>query len=53
MASEIEALQQNCTWVLVDLPLKITPIGNKWVFKIKCLTNSSIERYKAHLVAKG
>jgi hypothetical protein len=28
-------------------------IDSKWVFKIKHKPNSSIDRYKAHLVAKG
>ena len=53
MAAEIEALELNQTWVVVDLLPNVTPIGNKWVFKIKRHANGSIERYKAHLVAKG
>ncbi|CAL2258509.1 unnamed protein product [Prunus armeniaca] len=52
MNSEITALEEN-TWSLVPLPAGHRPIGCKWVFKIKYNSDNSIERYKAHLVAKG
>ncbi|GJU23895.1 retrovirus-related pol polyprotein from transposon RE1 [Tanacetum coccineum] len=35
MNEEIQALEQNKTWILTLLPLGKTPIGNKWVYKIK------------------
>jgi hypothetical protein len=35
MQSEIDALEQNQTWALVDLPPHKKPIGCKWVYKIK------------------
>jgi len=28
-------------------------VGCKWIFRVKCNSNGSISRYKAHLVAKG
>ncbi|KAI9195677.1 hypothetical protein LWI28_017144 [Acer negundo] len=47
------ALQANNTWSLVPLPAGKTPIGCRWVFKIKHRSDGSVERYKARLVAKG
>ncbi|GJR88128.1 retrovirus-related pol polyprotein from transposon TNT 1-94 [Tanacetum coccineum] len=53
MKLEIQALEKNHTWILVPLPPGKTPIGNKWVYKIKHKADGAIERYKARLVAKG
>ena len=38
---------------MVDLPSGRRSIENKWVLKIKCKADGSIERYKTWLVAKG
>jgi len=51
--NEIQALQENKTWYLTDLPLGKIPIGCKWVYMIKYKVDRSIERYKAQLVVKG
>ena len=53
MDKEIEALEVTNTWSLVPLPLGESPIGCKWVYRVKYLPDGSIERYKARLVAKG
>ena len=43
----------NKTWVLVDLPCNVKPIGYPWVYKIKHCPDGYVERHKARLVAKG
>jgi len=53
MEEEFSALQINQTWTLTSLPAGQKPIGCKWVYKIKYNLDGSIDRYKAHLVAKG
>lgn len=53
MKAKLEALKQNSTWVITNLPQGKEPIGCKWVYKIKHKVDGSIERYKARLVAKG
>ncbi|KAL0460027.1 UNVERIFIED_CONTAM: Retrovirus-related Pol polyprotein from transposon RE1 [Sesamum latifolium] len=53
MQQEIQALEKNQTWDIVDLPTGKKAIGCKWVYKVKLNPDGSIERYKARLVAKG
>ncbi|GJZ29225.1 retrovirus-related pol polyprotein from transposon TNT 1-94 [Tanacetum coccineum] len=51
--SEIDSIMHNNTWKLVDLPSGRKPISHKWIFKKKLRPDGTIEKYKAHLVAKG
>ncbi|KAJ4767348.1 polyprotein [Rhynchospora pubera] len=53
MRSELKALDQNKTWVLVPAPTNHNVVGCKWIFKTKRKADGSIERYKARLVAQG
>ena len=53
MDKEIEALKVNNTWTLTQLLAGKSPIGCKWVYRIKYLPNGTIDKYKARLVAKG
>jgi histone deacetylase 1/2 len=52
MEQEFEALLHNNTWCLVPTVPCANIIDSKWVFKVKRHSNGTIERYKAHLVAK-
>ena len=53
MVEEMEALDKNEAWDLVELPDGRKPIGSKWVFKKKLNAVGKVEKYKARLVAKG
>ncbi|XP_070008355.1 uncharacterized mitochondrial protein AtMg00820-like [Nicotiana sylvestris] len=53
MKFEIEALEQNNTWSVVDLPVGKIPIECKWVCKIKYNADYTIERFNARLASKG
>ena len=53
MEEKMNSMKSNQVWDLVDLLLGRKTIGNKWVLKIKCKENGTIDRYKARLVAKG
>ena len=53
MVEEMKALQKNCTWEMVELPMGKKTIGCKWVFSMKYKSDGTIDRYKARLVAKG
>lgn len=51
---EIQSLDKNHTWDLVDRPEKQKVIGCKWVFKRKLgIPGVEQPRFKARLVAKG
>ena len=53
MAREIEALDLNNTWTIVDLPPRRKAINCKWVYKVKYNADGSIKRNKDRLVIRG
>jgi hypothetical protein len=53
MREEIEAVERNNTWELVDLPQGHRSIGLKWVYKLKKNEAAKVIKYKARLVARG
>jgi hypothetical protein len=53
MDEEIDSIERNNTWDLVDLPEGKNSIGFKWVYKTKMNAEGEVEKYKARLVAQG
>ena len=53
MEAELASIEKNGTWELVPCPPSWQVIGVKWVFKTKYLTDGSLDKHKACLVAKG
>lgn len=52
MEAEIESIEKNNTWELVELPEGAKVIGVKWIFKTKLNEKGEIDKFKARLVAK-
>jgi len=46
-------LRKNNIGEVMELPKWQKTIGVKWVYKTKLKKNDEIDKYKAHLVAKG
>ena len=53
MDTEIQAIEKNNTWELVELPKGMKKIGVKWVFKTKLNEKGEVDKHKARLVVKG
>lgn len=53
MNEEFQALKTTNTWSLVPHHPSYNVIGCKWVYRVKYNADGSLDRYKAHLVAKG
>ncbi|KAM1111108.1 hypothetical protein ACFX13_010490 [Malus domestica] len=53
MNAELEMIEKNNTWELVERPVDKPVIGVKWVFKTKLNLDGTVQKHKARLVAKG
>src|SRR6267142_119755 len=53
MDCKIDTLEKARTWTTVPCPSSKNIVGSKWVFRIKRNSDSTIEKYKARLVACG
>ena len=53
MDKEIHAIENNETWELTTLPNEEKLISIKCVYQTKYKPNGEVDRFKAHLVAKG
>lgn len=49
----MDSMFENQVWDLVNLPEGYTPIGCKWIFKLKTDKDGNVFIYKARLVVKG
>ena len=52
MKEEINAIEKNSTWDLVNMSYK-RAIDVKWVYKLKLRPNGEIAQYKARPIARG
>jgi len=52
MQTKYNALLQNKTWILTDLPPSVIVVGCKWIYKNKLDANGTLQFHKARLVAK-
>jgi hypothetical protein len=52
MVEEMDALDKNEAWDIVELPAVIKYVGSKWLFKKKFNAQGKVEKYKSPLVAK-
>lgn len=53
MLEQINDLDDNQTWDLIDLAKWRKVVGYKWVFTVEVNANGSVAELKALLVAKG
>ncbi|KAH0711345.1 hypothetical protein KY289_007304 [Solanum tuberosum] len=53
MVEEMKSIEKNGTWEMIELPNGKNAIGLKWVFKTKVAADGSLQKHKAHLMAKG
>ncbi|KAH9317347.1 hypothetical protein KI387_019116, partial [Taxus chinensis] len=52
MDDEINTIEKNQMWALVDLPKGKDMIGVKWVYKKKYNVDGTVQKHKARLVAR-
>ncbi|XP_042962629.1 uncharacterized mitochondrial protein AtMg00820-like [Carya illinoinensis] len=53
ISHELTALMQHGKWELVPPSPHYNSLGCKWVFRVKCKSDGSVDRFKARLMAKG
>jgi hypothetical protein len=53
MHDELESIERNQVWTLVEPTREVNVIGTKWVFKNKHGEDGEVVRNKAHLFSQG
>ena len=53
MDEEIECIEKNQTWELVDVPTDKDVITVKWIYKTKQDADGNVQKHKKRMVARG
>ena len=53
MDEEIECIEKNQRWELVDVPKDKDVISVKWIYKIKKHADGNVQKHKARMVERG
>ena len=53
MVEEMDSLDKNEAWDIVELPAGRKYVGSKWLFKNNFNAQGKMKKYKAQFVAKG
>ena len=53
MDEEIECIEKNQTWYLVDIPKEKYLISVKWIYKTKKDADGNVKKHKSRMVARG
>ncbi|RVW71220.1 Retrovirus-related Pol polyprotein from transposon TNT 1-94 [Vitis vinifera] len=50
MEKEIDVIEKNETWQLVEKPIDKEIIGVKWIYRVKCHSDGRVQRLKARTI---
>ena len=50
---EYASIMKNDVWEVVPRPKGKKVVGFKWIYKVKHAADGTMDKYKAHFVAKG
>ena len=53
MVEEYDSIMKKQVWEVVLRPQGKKVVGSRWIYKVKHAVDESVEKYKAHFVAKG
>jgi hypothetical protein len=53
MIEVYQSIMKNDAWDIVSRPEGKSVVTSKWIYKIKCAIDGSVEKYKAIFMARG
>ena len=53
MVEEYDSIMRNEVWEVVSRPEGKSVVTSRWIYKVKYVADGSIEKHKAHFVARG